>query len=575
MRRGAMLVAAGAAAAALALALDCATVQATSSARLRAAGSVTREVGHQGLYGPAPDRALVLGAWRDAGVDLRGLASPADLLQACRPLDVRAPRPGGPAAADYVLYRDPAGAERIGMFLSPADVAAVDGGAVSVVPPAALDGGIGDAPVPRLLAEPRSFHACRLAATRWPGGTDDTSVGVGRIALADPEQTAEHLAWAADHPRDADTTLSHTLSRILGSAVAGVVGTLEQLISGAFSLVHRVLEFLGPAGAPLLMLGGLLGYRFDARRLHAVLTGIALGVLAVLLGAGVLVPFGWVVVAAVLGGAAAAKAGVPVLGAIGGALVGGAFAVASFLTAVVTGVDGSTDVCVGTVLFALAADALWVRPLLASFGLAAHLDGFATVERFPLLHLVGGKGGSLDRWATVGDALALRPHALADAARSLTGAADVVADAVPVHSALSATETLGAMGQRGVDMLSLAWRPSSVSSDLVGHAADGLHFLDGEMRAGFRSWPRVREAIAAMDPERQRAVLDAMEQTSAHLVPQLQITARLSHLHSGARTLTGLATGNPGRPPWWQAWRSPVMRRSLRGVPLGGGEPAA
>ena len=38
--------------------------------------------------------------------------------------------------------------------------------------------------------------------------------------------------------------------------------------------------------------------------------------------------------------------------------------------------------------------------------------------------------------------------------------------------------------RRGLDLLSLAWRPSSLSSDLVGHAADALHLLDTELRTG-------------------------------------------------------------------------------------------
>jgi len=58
---------------------------------------------------------------------------------------------------------------------------------------------------------------------------------------------------------------------------------------------------------------------------------------------------------------------------------------------------------------------------------------------------------------------------------------------------------------------------------------------------------------------------------SQHLVPQMQITARLSHLHSGARTMTALATGHPNNPRWLRAWRSPVLRRVLRGLPGSGG----
>ena len=564
MKRAVILLCTGAAAAALALALTTADAQATSQTRLLAATLVSRLVGHHGLYGPAPDRALILGAWRDAGVDIRGLATPAGLLHDCQPLDVSTPRPAGPAPGDYVLYRDPTGADRIAMFLSSVDVAVVDEGAVAVVPRPELSGDVGDATVPRLLAQPGSFHACRLPATRWPGHADDTAVGVGRIALADPGQTAAHMEWAASHPRDADTSLGHTVMRVVGSALGGVMGTLEQLVSAGFSGLRHLFEWLGPAGVPFLAIAGFLGHRFDGRRLHAVLTGIVVGVLGVLLGGGFLLPLGWVLVATVLGGATAAKLVVPVLGAVGGALVGAAFAVASFLVGTVTGVDGNANVTVGTVLFALIADVLWVRPLLATFGVAARLEQLGAVST-----ALGHQERLLDVASHFGDMLAARPHALATVAHTVTHIGEAT-DAMPVYRALSSTETLGAMSRRGVDMLSLAWRPSSISSDLVGHAADALHVVDGEMRAGFPSWPRLRELVDALDPAVRDMLVQTTEHTSTHLVPQMQITARLSHLHSGARTLTGLATGNPNHGArWWSWWRSPVVQRAAmqRDVP--------
>ena len=585
-RRAAALACGGLAAGALALLSTAITAEATSPARLFAATEVARQVGHHGLYGPAPDRAMVLGAWRDAGVDIRGLATPADLLHACLPLDVSSARPAGPAPGDYALYRDDGGGDRIGMFLSPVDVAIVDGGAVRVVMRPELSGDVGELTVARLLAQPGSFHACRLASVRWPGHVDDTSVGVGRIALADPEHIAEQLAWAAAHPRDADTSIGHTLARIFGAAVAGIVGTIEQLVGGIFSALHAILSALPwHLGAPFLFVGDLLGRRFDGRLLHRILTGVTVAVLGVLLlgaGSAFLFPLGWVIVGAVLGGAAASAAGVPVLGAVGGALVGAAFAVASFLTGVLTGIDGSDRDCVGTVLFALVCDALWLRPIAAAFGAAAHLErvqalsgGLARIERLPVLRLFGGDGRSaLDVSSTMGDALALRPHAVAQVWHSVTTFGEVAAgDAghlaarmggaavAPVHEAMSGGDVLTAMGRRGVDVLSLTYRPSSISSDLVGHAADALHFLDGEVRSGFPSAPRLRGIFDALSPERRQLVSDAAEHMSQHLVPQMQITARLSHLHSGARTMTALATGHPNNPRWLRAWRSPVLRR--------------
>jgi hypothetical protein len=588
MKRTALLLGGGVLAAGTALVLAATNAQATSQPRLLAASLVSRQVGHHGLYGPSPDRALVLGAWRDAGVDIRGLSAPDDLLRGCHLLDVSAPRPAGPAPADYALYRDAGGVDRIGMFLSPLDVAIIDGGAVTIVPRPALSGDLGEVASSRLLAQAGSFHACRLDAARWPGGVDDTSVGTGRIALADPGQTAEHLAWAADHPRDADHSVLHTLARLAGSLIAGVVGTIEQLVGGVFSLAHAVLEWLPfRIGAPLLLLGDLLGRHFDGRRLHAILTWIAVAALAVVLGVTALVPLGWIVGATLLGARVARVAGLPLLGVIGGALIGTTFAVMSFLVGVLTGIDGSQRACVGTVLFALVADTLWVRPLVSTLGLAAHLERFSAVprvlghvERMPVLRYIGGDGRSaLDISSTVGDALSLRPHALAHTVESITNfgsvaaedgghvAARALAAAPAVHHTLTAGEAMGTMSARAVDLVSLTWRPSSISSDLIGHAADALHFVDGEMRAGFPSLPWLRRTLAAMSPQRRDALTTVMQRTSTHVVPQMQITARLSHLHSGARTLTGLATGQPGTPSWWRLWRSPVARRVLRGLP--------
>jgi hypothetical protein len=590
MRRVLAVALAGVLAALVATVLMPTTATATSPARLLAASLVARQVGHHGLRGPAPDRAMVLGAWRDAGVDIRDLATPSALLHACTMLAHGQPRPAGPAPADYVLYRDTGGADHIGMLLSPVDIAVVDAGSVEAVPLPQLDAP-GDAPIPRLLAEASSVHICRLAPSRWPGGRDDTSVGVGRIALADPEQVAEHMRWTADHPRNADTGVLATIGRIAATFAVGVSGTVTELISGLFSGMHAVLEWLGPAGAPLLLLGELFGRTFDGRRLHAVLTGIVLAALGVALGLGWLLPFGWVVVGAVLGGGAASAAGVPVLGAIGGALVGAGFAVSSFLVGVLTGVDDSDRVCVGTVLFSLVADVLWLRPMLAALGAAMHLPGtrsvaglLARAERLWPLGRVAGDGRSLlDVYSTAGDALALRPHAVAQTARALmsgrlaapdaaTVAARTMAAAPPVHRALSAAEAMGAVGRRGVDMVSLTWRPSSIASDMVGHAADALHYLDTELRTGLPSMPGVRQALLTMPPERRAALLAVMQHGSTHLVPQMQITARLSHLHSGARTLTGIAIGQSQHPSWWRAWRSPVVHRLLRGLP--GREPA-
>jgi hypothetical protein len=559
---------------------------ATSPARIAAAALVARQVGHGGLSGPAPDRALLLDAWHDAGVDTSALTTAADLMHACTMLDASAPRPRGPAPADYVLYRDVAGADRVGMLLSPVDVAIVDAGTVVLVPLPDVEGAIGDATVERLVAEPGSAHVCRLGPWRWPGGRDDTAVGTGRIALADPAQVAEQMTWAAAHPRDADTSLGHTLSRIAACLAMGIGGLLTEAVTALFAALHGLFERLGPLGVPFLLLAGLLGRTFDGRRLHAVLTGIVLVALALALGVGWIIPFGWVIVGAVAAGAAASAAGVPVLGAIGGAMVGGAFAVASFLTGVLTGVDGSSRVCIGTVLFALVADLLWVRPAVTALGIAGHLPPggalggvVSRLEALPVLRHVAGDGGSmLDISGTASDVLSLRPQAMLRAARALaaqragsesaaTDAARAIAAAPPAQRALSTAEAMGGVGGRAVDLVSLAWRPSSVSSDLVGHAADALHLLDTELRTGMPSMPRLRELLLSLDPARRASLLSSIEHGSTHLVPQMQITSRLSHLHSGARALMGLATGQRPSTVWWRLWRSPVMRRVLHGLP--------
>jgi hypothetical protein len=561
---------------------------ATLPARVEAATAMAREVGHHGLTGPAPDRALVLGAWHYAGVDTRRLGPADDLLRACTVLDPSAPRPAGPAPADYALYRDAAGVERVGMFLSQVDVAIVDQGSVVVVPRPELSGDVGELVQARLVAQRGSLLACRLPAALWPGGTDDTAIAPGRIALADPGQTADHLRWAADHPRDADTSFLHPVQRILAALAQGITA-LWDAVQALFDGVRFLLEHAWLPGAAVLAVLGVLGRTFDGRRLHAVLTAIVVAALALMLGwAAIALPFVWIAAGAALAAAATSAAGVPVLGAIGGAMVGGMFAVASFLVGTLTGIDGSDRVCVGTVLFALVADVLWLRPAIAAAGAADRFAGLASfthalapLERLPLVRRIAGEGRSLlDVAATAGDALSLRPHAVVQSLRTardgamlaraaVTGAPPTVvaATAGPVHEAMSAADAIAAGGRRGLDLLSLAWRPSSVSSDLVGHLADGMQFLDAELRTGLPSLPRLRAALIALDPARREAILDAANAASAHVVPPLRITARLSHLHSGARAVGALATNQPPHASWKRLARSPITWHRLRGLP--------
>jgi hypothetical protein len=555
---------------------------ATSPARMAAAVAMSREVDHRGVHGPAVDRALVLGAWHAAGVDTRGLDTADDLLHACTALDPTEPRPAGPAPGDYALYRDSAGVERVGMFLSQLDVAIVDGDAVTVLPTSELNGEIGQLAQARVVAQHGSFLACRLAPSRWPGGVDDTSIGAGRIALADPTEVSAQLDWAARHPRDADQGFWHPVQRILATLAVAVSEAVSSLVDSLVSAVGWLLHHAPwGLGAPFLFLAGLLGRSFDGRRLHAVLSGL---VLAVGLGLGWVLPFGWVLLGAVLGGAAASAAGVPVLGAIGGALVGGALAVGSFLAGALTGVDGSARDTAGTVVFALLADLFMLRPALALIGSAGRLGrlgalahAVAPMERLPVIRAIAGHGRSaLDVAGTAGDALALRPNAIVQSAHNvrhgiaaLRGARipvepHVLSEAIPLHHAMSAAEAMMSGSRRGLDLLSLAWRPSSVSSDLVGHAADALHLLDAELRTGLPSMPRLRALLTSMDPAVRKPLLDGVAHVSTHAVPQMRVTARLSHLHSGARTVMGIATHTQPQRPWTRLARSPIVRRTLR-----------
>jgi hypothetical protein len=565
-------------------------VSATSSARVAAAVEMAREVGHHGLHGPASDRALVLGAWHHAGVDTRDLNTTGALRNACTPLTLDARRPAGPAPGDYALYRDTSGAERIGMFLSQLDVAIVDAGEVRVVPHPELNGDVGELTLPSVIAQQRSLLACRLAPARWPGGVDDTSIPSGGVALADPTYTSAQLQWSVEHPRDADSGFLHPVQRILASIAAGLSGVVSQLIQSFFDGLHWLFAHAGPMGVPFLLLGGLLARGFDGRRLHAILTALVVAALAVFTGAGFILPFGWIIAGTVLGGAAASAAGVPVLGAVGGALVSAVFAAASFLVGALTGIDNSERVTVGSVVFALVADLLWVRPALLALGSATRLrhiavigHAFAPIERLRVVHAIAGHGRSaLDVASTAGDALALRPRAIVETAHNLRHGLrglhgihqpvepHILSQAVPVHNTMSVADAVMSGGRRGVDLLSLSWRPSSISSDLVGHAADALHLLDTELRTGLPSMPRLRALLTSMDPSTRKPLLDAAVHVSTHAVPQMRITARLSHLHSGARTLMGIATDTPPHRAWTRFAHSPVLRRILHGLPGAG-----
>src|SRR5262245_18287005 len=130
------------------------------------------------------------------------------------------------------------------MFLALVDVAVVDGDTVRVVPSPRLNGDIGEETQDRIIAQRGSRLTCRIAASLWPGGRDDTAVNAGRVALADPDGVTAHLAWAADHPRDADQGPLHSAQRILAwlaaTPTAAVSSLIDAVVGGVGWLLHHV-----------------------------------------------------------------------------------------------------------------------------------------------------------------------------------------------------------------------------------------------------------------------------------------------------------------------------------------------
>ncbi|TMC51023.1 MAG: hypothetical protein E6J14_00820 [Chloroflexi bacterium] len=519
------------AAAATMVALRAEPAVAMTQARLSAAGRALRPVVHgDRLAGARPDWALVIDAWRRAGVDVDGLDGFATLGRYC--VLESGDRPGlagGPAPADYAMYQDQAGDWRLGMFVSSSEVVVWDEArqrAVRVERPA-LDGSV---PLPPGDAAPvrRGAHElllCRLPSWRWPGRVDDLdTAAVGRVALVDPATVAERLRWAVRHPRDADTSWWHAPVTMVGFALAAA----SELVSGAIDgLLHLGIDAVRAAGGGAVLAAvALLGRRFDGHVLHLVLRGVLI--------AGALVVEPWLVgalLAVGVGGPLLGRADVPVLGVIGDRVSALLVASASFITGLLTGVDDRGDVCAGSVVFALLADTvLWAKPL-------------------RLLRFAG----------TLSDVVSMRPRAVAAAARmvarlpllagrrlpALPGAVTVAGKAAAVREPLDGIGVLSAGAGHTPDLLSLLWRPSSLRSDLAGHTAALLDFATRDLAGGDPSWGlrHLRDAVDSLQPEQQQRVLAVARRAQGTWVPRALRAAELSRLHSGARVLANAAAG--------------------------------
>ncbi len=237
----------------------------------------------------------------------------------------------------------------------------------------------------------------------------------------------------------------------------------------------------------------LLGASFDGRRLHGVLTGALLS---------------WAV------GPAALLDHLPGPGA---ALVRPLHATASFTVGLVTGIDDSPHVPLGGVALSLACDLLVVaRPISVAGRLALGVDrlGAAGTATATLRR-------TLDLSSRASDVLSGRPSTLL----RLGGAAR----RHPVHDVL--------------DAASLVLRPSSIP----GHLAE----LSGRLA----HWGATAAPPSAPSSANERILAAALRHLRPDQLHHIERLADLSHLHSGARTLTYAATGQlpslpvPAPPP--------------------------
>jgi hypothetical protein len=451
--------------------------------------------------GATPDREAVLGAWEAAGARLdgvrrhlaanagRGALDGAALLFAdlCGD-DLALPR-DVPAPGDLLLYREPATAGarwRVAMLTGAVTAVVLDPRSrrLEEVARGRLLDDLPAGPEPRLVSQ-GTLRACRFSTALLPAGgaaSSPSARGHRRIALVDAPETVRALQWELDHPRDADTSAGHRLTRLVVAPLALAAGAASLLLGGAGRLTGWLLDAIGPPAAPLTALWHLLGCSFDGRGLHAVLTETVmthmLGPVVLLVGR------------------------VPLLDGV----VRPLHATASFAVGVVTGVDDSRHVMVGGVLLALVCDLLVLgKPLALAgrLGLGAAGLGSAGPAATVLRR-------TLDLSSRAGDLLSGRPSSVL----RLGG----TAPRHRIHDLL--------------DAASLLVRPAS----LPGHIAE----LSGRLA----HWGRTVAATAATAPPGERALAAALRHLGAEELRHVEQMAELSHLHSGGRTLSAIAAGD-------------------------------
>jgi hypothetical protein len=340
-------------------------------------------------------------------------------------------------------------------------------------------------PEPRLVSA-GTLRACRFSAALLPRGGEAFSPaarGHRRIALIDAPEAVRALQWELDHPRDADTSTGHRLTRLVVTPLALAAGAASLLLGGAGRLTGSLLDAMGLPAAPVAGLWHLLGCSFDGRGLHALLTE---GVMNEALGPVVLLDR------------------VPLLGG----LLRPLHATASFAVSVITGVDDSRHVMVGGVLLALVCDLLLVgKPLALAGRLGLGLGAGGLGSAGPAATVLRR---TLDLSSRAGDLLSGRPSSVLR-----------LGGTVPrrrIHDLL--------------DAASLLVRPAS----LPGHLAE----LSGRLA----HWGRTLGATAATAPPGERALAAALRHLGADELRHVEQMAELSHLHSGARTLSAIAAGD-------------------------------
>jgi hypothetical protein len=337
----------------------------------------------------------------------------------------------------------------------------------------------------------------QVPAASLPGAGSGRAGGSGhgrRIALIDAPEAVRQLQWEFDHPRDTDTSPGHRLTVAALVPLSLAARGATALLGAAGWLVRGLLGALGPAGAPLAAAGHLLGTSFDGRGLNALLTdGLLDGLVGPLSRRGAHVPvLGW--------------------------LVRAERAAVSFGVGVLTGVDQSDHDTVGGVLLALACDLLVLaRPL----GLAGRLalDGWPRLAAGRLQPAAQALRRALDLSSRAGDVLGGRPSALL----RLVGRTQRHRR---LHDAL--------------DTASLVLRPSALPGHLM------------ETSGRLAAWARVADSRAATGSAAERALAAALHHLSQEqraaltgvALGQVEDLAELSHLHSGARTLSAVAGGH-------------------------------